>query len=120
MKELRGHCPRLLAVNGQKTCSRNEGSDCIELCALEHVVVAYHIMCPNDVLNEVEFLTRASHALVKFSWRRRHHRTCDAVNSVFRVSGLRLQFCDEMSMWDHFVELPGGVVLLNTNTNDIF
>lgn len=70
----------------------------------DFVVCCCRVTCPADVLNEVEFLTRAESCSIPI---------CVYRESEWRSVELVVRFKDELAVWDHFTELPGGVVLLN-------
>ena len=105
----------LIAFNGVSTSSsatKGTPKASVQLRNSEHAVFALRACCPYDVSNEVDVLTRAEE--IRLQVLSTDTRSC-APPLVMQRS-LSLAFHDELSVWNHFTELPGGVVLLNTDS----
>lgn len=115
LSELRPTLLSAIARNGSKL-PLDDGSPIIALHGSEFVVLRCRLHCPSDVRNEVDFLARAHSVRLSIVISNyRHHSACVETAKI----SLTILFNDEMAVWDHFVELPGGVVLLNTNAVDV-
>lgn len=119
-----GRMVRLLSLNGVGATSmsrwRNE-ENIVSLAPLEFCVVSCDVRCPTSVKNETDFLTmmkNISFALtIQSAAQTRGDRDAtdsgkSSSSSLLRESSATVHCFEESVVWDHYMELPGRVVLL--------
>jgi hypothetical protein len=98
---------KAVALNGQKiqelTTQKTKKSR-IELNPLEFVVLSLEVICPADMEFETDFLARAKRLTLQ----------ANAGHSATHPQQVLIEakFIDEDVVWDHYVSLPGGAILL--------
>ena len=127
--------PRIVAVNGVRTATptpvgggggggggNDESNAPAEwrLRALDNIVVCIDVACPDDVVFETDFLSRVAH--VAFTARATQPRPPHVPLSVPPATVALLvvnRFVDEEEVWQNYIELPGGVILLRAESDGV-
>ena len=99
-----------LAVNGQRKEVSMEDDFDIKLGPLESVVISVRVCCPLDMEFETDFLSRADHVAIRFSICKPYFPF-----TTKRAITMKARFVDEDTVWESYVELPGGVILLRSD-----
>lgn len=99
-----------LAVNGQRKEVSTEDDFDIKLGPLESVVISVRVCCPLDMEFETDFLSRADHVAIQFSICKPYFPF-----TTKRAVTMKARFVDEDTVWESYVELPGGVILLRSD-----
>jgi hypothetical protein len=107
LQALRTGLASVIAFNGSRV---QQDAHMLTLCPSDFAVVSCQVRCPDDMLHEVDFLTRSQTVIASM---RTVNFDSTSGGSVERHVGLDARFHDELSVWDHFDELPGGIILLN-------
>ena len=108
--------PQLLAKNGSKKTDE-KGHTAIHLHALQNIVVAVDIGCPPDVVFETDFLSRVVDFSVHLELVPSGNDLCikQAEQHALIVDNV---FVGEDEVWEHFMELPGGAILLRSECGE--
>jgi hypothetical protein len=96
---------RVIALNGKRI--EGEKRALIELGQLDFTVIAMSVACPLDMEFETDFLTRAEQLTVT--------ATSCLPSQVAKGRGdipIVNNFVDEDTVWESYIELPGGAILL--------
>ena len=119
------HCDRmvrLLSLNGAGVSCRVKEETLLSLGPLEFCVLSCDVQCPTSVKNETDFLTMMrsiSFALTVQSAAplNRGRESADSsllplLSASRREVHAAVHVSEESVVWDHYLELPGQVVLL--------
>lgn len=99
-----------LALNGQRKEVSIEDDFDVKLGPLESVVISVRVCCPLDMEFETDFLARADHVCIKFNICKPYFPF-----TTKRAVTMKARFVDEDTVWESYVELPGGVILLRSD-----
>ena len=99
-----------LGVNGQRKEVNAETDFDIKLGPLESVVISVQVCCPLDMQFETDFLARADRISIKLNLCKPYYPY-----AIGRAVTLKARFVDEDTVWESYVELPGGVILLRSD-----
>ena len=95
----------VVAKNGLRVPFYQKSSDSITLYNLEYVVLSLSVICRADMIfYETDFLVRAQYVQFDILNNSLNSHPC----CTFSIKAF---FDDENLLWDHYMELPGGVVL---------
>ena len=94
-------------MNGVKLLKENACKESIKLGTMDYCVLSLEVICPSDIHYETDFLARA--ASVGFSGL--VNTIKNGVSISFKLD-VESEFFDESYIWDYYMELPGGLVLL--------
>ena len=106
----------LAALNGSRVSpAEGVGDIPLHLYPSDFAVISFKVRCPSDIRHEIDFLTRAVQCRILL-WASApstralmiHANKGDGCAVVVDAA-----FMDELSMWEYYTELPGGVVLLD-------
>ena len=119
------HCGRmvhLLSLNGVGVTAISRGlkeENIVSLAPLEFCVVSCDVRCPTSVKNETDFLTMMKSISFTLTIQSETQKTTDSAKSISRqalasvsTSSAMVHCFEESVVWDHYMELPGRVVLL--------
>ena len=111
--------PQLLTKNGIKNSIEKEHT-AIHLHALQNVVVAVDIGCPPDIVFETDFLSRVTNFSVHLDLVLPEHDSDQYCVKQVEQHTLTVDnvFVGEEEVWEHFMELPGGAVLLRSDCGE--
>lgn len=127
------HCGKmvhLLSLNGVGVTATSRGlkeKNIVSLAPLEFCVVSCDVLCPTSVKNETDFLTMMKSISFTLTIQSANQKSgeseaTDSAKSPSRpalpstasvsTSSATVHCFEESVVWDHYMELPGRVVLL--------
>jgi len=100
--------PTILAINGIQT--QQPQTDSIPLKQYDFIVFSIQVICEPEVEYETDFLIRAK--CITMYYHLLQHSICSSANNALPLIALDSYFVDEFEVWDSYIELPRGIVLL--------
>jgi hypothetical protein len=115
------HHAELSAKNGEMLEPVSESSQLVTLHYLDFVVITLQILCPVEIINEVDLLSSLDRVHI-IGWRSQHfHETATSATTSDdpaeeeesgEIVTLDVFVDDEERIWDAYQTAPGGIILL--------
>jgi hypothetical protein len=104
----RFHDVRISAFNGERVDSNKKMSSIIPMRLYDFIILTFKVEVEVDIEYEVDFLSMTLYLDLQF-----YEQSLTANGNLFRkYYRLRCDFFDENEIWKHYVEIPGGIILL--------